>query len=248
MDEPKASSKALAKIEDTDAPSASLTSLSFPQIKSVAQVLAASGMFQDIAKDSAKAFVKILAGQEMGIAPFQAMSDIHIIQGKATAGGNIFAGKVKAHPKYDYRVRKWDETSCSIEFLERVSGKLEPIGTSTFTQEDARRAGLLSNPSWSKYPRNMYFNRAMTNGVRTFCPDALGGIAAYTPEELQDGRDYIEVESATMPTQDADPVDPGLLEEAEALDEQFKDAVHEPTDAEMAGEIDLPDEPKTGKK
>lgn len=164
------------------------------QIKSVAQAMALSGMFPDIQKDSAKAFVKIMAGQEMGIAPFQAMSDISIISGKAAPGGNIHASKVKSNGKYDYRVLTWDNDGCEIEFFEvRRDGTKESLGKSSFTKEDAVTAGVTNNPSYKKYPKNMYFNRAMTGGVRTFCPDVLNGVNAYTPEELgaevdQDGR------------------------------------------------------------
>jgi hypothetical protein len=169
------------------------TGLNPSQMKSIAQAMAMSGMFPDIQKDSAKAFVKIMAGQEMGIAPFQAMSDISIISGKASAGGNIYAAKVKSSGRYDYRVKKWDIKGCEIEFFEVMRGRRESLGTSSFLEADAQAAQLLGKGNWKTYPRNMYFNRAMTAGVRTFCPDALGGINAYTPEELganvdEDGR------------------------------------------------------------
>jgi len=162
------------------------TGLNPTQMKGVAQAMAMSGMFPDIQRDSAKAFVKIMAGQEMGIPPFQAMSDISIIQGKAAAGGNIYASKVKAHPKYDYKIKQWNRAGCAIEFFQRnpKTNDYEPIGVSEFKEEDARSAQLLGKDSWRKYPRNMYFNRAMTAGVRTYCPDATNGVNAYTPEEL----------------------------------------------------------------
>lgn len=173
----------------TTSPQASLarfnwTGLNPSQMKGVAQAMAMSGMFPDIQRDSAKAFVKIMAGQEMGIPPFQAMSDISIIQGKAAAGGNIYAAKVKSHPRYDYRVKNWTAKGCAIEFFEVIDGKRESIGVSQFDENDARTAGLLGKGNWKTYPRNMFFNRAMTAGVRTYCPDALNGINAYTPEEL----------------------------------------------------------------
>lgn len=160
------------------------TGLNPGQMKSIAQAMAMSGMFPDIQKDSAKAFVKIMAGQEMGIAPFQAMSDISIISGKASAGGNIYAAKVKSSGRYDYRVKKWDTVGCEIEFFEVLRGKRESLGLSSFLESDAKAADLFGKGNWKMYPRNMYFNRAMTAGVRTYCPDALGGINAYTPEEL----------------------------------------------------------------
>jgi hypothetical protein len=61
----------------------------------------------------------------------------------------------------------------------------------------AERAGLLKNPTWRSYPEAMLFSRALTAGMRTHCPDALGGHPAYTPEELGDvdvvlaGREFV---------------------------------------------------------
>lgn len=167
------------------------TNLNPAQMRNIATAMALSGMFPDIQKDSAKAFVKIMAGQEMGIPPFQAMSDISIIAGKASAGGNIYASKVKGHPKYDYIIKNWTNRGCAIEFFQIEPPSVKggrpirvSLGTSQFDESDAKRAGLLGKVNWKTYPRNMYFNRAMTSGVRTYTPDALGGINAYTPEEL----------------------------------------------------------------
>lgn len=59
----------------------------------------------------------------------------------------------------------------------------ESLGVSEFTIEEARQAELTSRPPWRKYPRAMLFARAMSQGVRTYCPDVFG-TAVYTPEEL----------------------------------------------------------------
>ena len=45
-------------------------------------------------------------------------------------------------------------------------------------------AGLDSNTNWRKYPRNMLFARAISNGARWYCPDLFGGSPVYTPDEL----------------------------------------------------------------
>jgi hypothetical protein len=68
----------------------------------------------------------------------------------------------------------------------------------------AERAGLLKNPTWKAYPEAMLFSRALTAGMRTHCPDALGGHPAYTPEELGDA-DVVPV-IVTEPA--SAPVDP----------------------------------------
>lgn len=203
--------KALVKSEQPEMQMAryNWTGLSPQQMKGIAQAMAMSGMFPDIQKDSAKAFVKIMAGQEMGIPPFQAMSDISIIQGKASAGGNIYASKVKGHPKYDYKIKNWTNKGCAIEFFQIENGKPVSLGVSQFDENDARTAGLLGKGNWKTYPRNMYFNRAMTAGVRTYTPDALGGINAYTPEELGANVDhegnFVSMDEPKKPLQASNP-------------------------------------------
>jgi hypothetical protein len=68
----------------------------------------------------------------------------------------------------------------------------------------AERAGLLKNPTWRSYPEAMLFSRALTAGMRTHCPDALGGHPAYTPEE-PGGAEVVPV-TVTEPEPAADPV------------------------------------------
>lgn len=139
-----------------------------------------SGYFAD-AKDVSQAVVKILAGQEMGFGPFASMTGVHIIQGKPTPGANLMGAAVKSSGRYDYRVREMTEAVCEIEFFECSSGVNESIGKSRFTLEDGRKAGT---KNLDKFPRNMLFARAMSNGVKWYCPDVFNGAPVYTPEEL----------------------------------------------------------------
>jgi hypothetical protein len=159
-----------------------------------------SGMFPDI-KSAAQAIVKIQAGSEIGIPPFAAMSGIHIIQGKPTIGAGIMAAAVKGSGKYDYRVLQQDEKACIIDFYQ---GK-DKIGTSTFTIEDAKKAGT---KNLDKFARNMLFARAMSNGVKWFTPDVFSG-PVYVPEEM------------TQVTEDATPVS---VETWKPTDEQWAEA------------------------
>jgi hypothetical protein len=148
------------------------------QMLDMAKLFAESGMFPDM-KTMGMAFVKIQAGKEIGISPFAAMSGIHIIQGKATIGAGLMAGCVKGSPKYDYKVTAMDEKICTINFTTK-DGKL--LGTSSFTIDEAKKAGT---KNLDKFPKNMLFARAMSNGVKWFCPDVFT-MPVYTPEELGD--------------------------------------------------------------
>lgn len=142
-------------------------------------VFVRSGFFSD-ARDASQAIVKILAGREMGFGPIASMTGVYIVKGKPSLGANLIAAAIKRSGRYDYRVKTMTDQECTIEFFERIDGKRELIGVSTFTRADATKAGT---QNLDKFPRNMLFARAMSNGAKWFCPDVFGG-PIYTPEEL----------------------------------------------------------------
>jgi hypothetical protein len=143
---------------------------------SIGETFYKSGMFTDI-KSAQQAIVKIIAGQELGIPPFAAMGGIHIIQGRPAIGAGLMASRIKGSGKYDYRVIEQTDKVCSIDFFQ---GK-EKIGNSTFTIEDARKA---QTKNMDKFPKNMLFARAISNGVKWFTPDIYSA-AVYVPEEME---------------------------------------------------------------
>lgn len=151
-------------------------------------VMHKSGMFPDT-KSAAAAVVKILAGQEYGLGPVAAMSGIHVIDNKPVPGATVLAGCVKRHPAYDFRVKTHDAQSCVLEFFELGGGAREMVGVSSFTFEDAKRAGLSGRTNWQRYPRNMLFARALSNGVRWYCPDVVMTGVILTAEEAADEAD-----------------------------------------------------------
>lgn len=166
-------------------------------VLTLGRVFRDSGYFKD-ATGEAQAIVKIFAGREMGIPAFAAMTGIHIIQGKPEIGAHLLARLVKESPKYDYRIIEHTDETCSIRFLERIGDDWDVLGVSTFTMADAKRAGLLSNATWGKYPRPMLFSRAMSNGVSMMCPDVTGGSRVYAEGEISEatqanGNGHVEV-------------------------------------------------------
>ena len=149
---------------------------SMDDLERLGKAMVASGYFTD-ANSISKAVVKVLAGREMGFGPIASMNGIHVIKGKTSVGANLMASAVKTHPRYNYKVKVLTDKVCTLELFE--DGKL--CGESTFTADDARKAGT---QNMDKFPRNMLFARAMSNGVRWFCPDVFMGNTVYTPEEL----------------------------------------------------------------
>lgn len=171
-----------------------LTVQSLDDIKRLSSIFIGSGMFKgdkslSQAQQMYQAGVKIIAGVEFGIQPFAAMRGINIISGNAEMSANLMAAKVKKHPKYDYRVKQWDTSGCVITFYEipypgAPREQWDELGDSSFNEEDAKAAGLLSNQNWRKFPRNMYFARAISNGVRIYTPDVFYGAPVYVEGEI----------------------------------------------------------------
>ena len=144
-----------------------------------ARALQASGYFSDV-KSEAQALVKVMAGAEIGLPPFAAMTGIHIVQGKPVIGANLIATLVKNDPRYDYRVKQADATACIIQWYE--SG--QAVGESSFTMTEATAAGLTGKDNWKKYTSDMLFARALTRGARRYAPGIFGGAPIYTPDEM----------------------------------------------------------------
>lgn len=144
----------------------------------IGNVLYKSGFFSD-AKDASQAIVKVLAGREMGFGPIASMTGVNVIKGRIAVSANLIAAAIKRTDKYNFRIVEHTDTACEIVFFE--NGK--EVGRSRFTIADAKKAGIGGGTNWQKYPRNMTFARAISNGAKWYCADIFGG-PIYTPDEL----------------------------------------------------------------
>jgi hypothetical protein len=189
-------------------------------LQQLGALVASSAYFSD-AREAAQAAVKIMAGAELGIGPIASMRGIDIIKGEVSLSAGMVAAMVRRSGVYDYRVERWDNEACEIVFT-RNRRPLTP--SSVFTLEDAKRAGL-AGPNYQKFPRNMLFARAMTNGARVHCPEVFVG-AVYTPDELVDGE--VVSEPPEAPEARVDPSPTGGQERAP---ETVEDAPAAPAEA-----------------
>ena len=184
----------------------------YDEVERAAKAMVASGYFADT-KAISQGIVKILAGQEIGFGPFASMNGVYIIQGKPSFGANMMAAAVKASGRYNYRVVEMSDEVCEIAFIENG----QECGRSKFTIADAKKAGT---KNLDKFPRNMLFARAMSNGVRWYCPDVMNGSAIYTPEELgvetdEDGKPLEPIISEVIDVEtdeDGKPLEPIISE------------------------------------
>ena len=166
-----------------DSPAFALQVRSVDDLARLARVLAASGYFGSSGNQDtqiAQCAVRLMAGMEAGFSAFASATGVHIIEGKPAFSSNLMAQAVRRHPAYDYQVLESTDKRCRIQFTS--NGK--SLGVSEWNMAMAERAGLASKSNWKRFPEAQLFARAMSAGVRTYCPDALGGAVAYVPEEL----------------------------------------------------------------
>lgn len=165
----------------------------------MSDIFAASGMFPDI-KTKAEALVKVLAGKELGMSAFESVASIYMVNGKLALTSKAMASMIKKSPSYDYTVDSLTDEECSITFFETIGEDDKMLGVSKFTKADAAKCGLVNKETYKAYPRNMLFARALSNGCRWFCPEAISGY--YTTEELSDIVDITPVKQSIEMTKE----------------------------------------------
>lgn len=163
----------------------------------LSKALADSGFYKD-AKSPAQALVKVAAGIELGITPLAAMSGLHIVEGKVTMGSGLVASQVQRSGKFRTRIITRTDKRCEIKFQEKEGDQwLDLNPNAVFTWEDAVRAELTHKANWKKYPADMLFARAMTQGARMHTAQVFGG-PIYTPEEM--GKENTDAEGNVIDT------------------------------------------------
>jgi hypothetical protein len=194
-----------------------------------AKAYSVSRMFPDV-ESAEQAFVKISAGAELGMAPFQSMNSIDVIKGKPVVKPALLAGLLDSNTDYDYTVEWEGETACTITIFK--GGKER--GVSRFSMEDAERAGLLKPSSNGRpsnylvYPRNMLWARAMSNAVRWYAPGLTMGPVYVDGEITADVEAIIPEGVVAKPrtrvtaevTPDPEPEQDEPIEDAEVVDEE----------------------------
>lgn len=176
----------------------------------VDQALRISEMFakSDLVPDNyrnkpANIFLAVSAGASLGLAPFQAMQNIAVINGKPSIWGDALLAMVR-NDKRCLSVKESitgegnDRTAtCSVSRL-APNGETEVI-TSTFSRGNAQEAGLLNKKPWQSYPDRMLQMRARGFALRDAFADVIGGLI--TSEEAED---YPTEESKKLPKFDKD--------------------------------------------
>ena len=127
-------------------------------------------------------------GREMGFEPFQALEAIVPIQGRYTVGPEaLLSLAYRRVPGFVCRVKESTAEKCVVEL-----GRNGVVSfTSTYTKEDAQKAGLWDKDNWRKNPVAMMRWRAMGAGLKIVSPDLRCGVPTADEAEEMDARDRL---------------------------------------------------------
>jgi hypothetical protein len=170
----------------------------FSEAKTFAGELAASNLVpKAYAGKPLDILVAIQWGNEIGLAPMQALQNISVINGKPSVYGDAAMALVQAHPACE-GVEEFFEgegTPNPIAVCIAHRRGRKPV-TAKFSVEDAKRAGLWNKQGpWTSYPKRMLQMRARGFALRDAFPDALKGLitteeaADYPEEAKQEAKD-----------------------------------------------------------
>lgn len=157
---------------------------SFEEAWRVAGALAASGLTPKDINTQEKVLAVIMAGAEIGMAPFQALQSFAVINGRPALWGD---GMMAVARKYGVKVEEvlaGEGDAMTAMCVVRRPDTGEVIERK-FTVADAKKAGLWGKQGpWSAYPQRMLQMRARAWALRDGCADMLRGMKM--AEEIQD--------------------------------------------------------------
>ena len=127
-------------------------------------------------------FAIVQKAKTLNIHPLEALNGgLYYVQGKVGMSSELMASLIRQSGHSIIKDPKSDNTVCILHGKRSDNGD---TWTTTFSLEDAKRAGLLKN-MFEKYPSVMLYNRAMSMLARQLYPDVIKG-AGYTLEELKE--------------------------------------------------------------
>lgn len=160
----------------------------------LARAIAMSGMApKAYGNDENKCFVGILAGAELGLAPFQSLQSIAVIGNNPAVWGDGALALVQASGLLE-DIEETDDGQVAKCRLRRKGRSTDIIRS--FSMDDARKAGLSGKAGpWSQYPQRMRQMRARAWAMRDGFADVLKGL--HIAEEVRDRTDLIEAPKTT---------------------------------------------------
>jgi hypothetical protein len=167
----------------------------------------------------------VLTGREIGIGPMESINSIYLVNGQVAMSGKLMSALVH-RAGHQIRLDIKDKSVTATAYRrDYVTHELTKVGEVTFSEADAKKAGLAAKDTYKAYPKIMMGWRAITALCRFYFGDVVSGMAAYVPEE-------VNIPASTEPI----PEDTELVVDGEeiALDNAVMEVV-DALDAEVIG-------------
>lgn len=173
----------------SQAPSAVPNRMTFEQKLVYCKQLAPADLLPKSYRDKpGNVLLAVEFGESLGLAPVQAIQQLHVIEGQPTCKPSLMVSLVR-RAGHTFRI--------SVVYDEKDKAKTNPTAIAQIWRSDdpkfeyrsewtlarAATAGLSGRDMWKKYPQAMLKARATSEVCRDACPEALCGVL-YTPEEL----------------------------------------------------------------
>ena len=175
-------------------------------LQSISKELAQSRLHAH--RNPADVMFVILAGESLGLNAATALMNIYNVNGMPSMKADLKLALAKRHPEYAGCEIDANTERCIVKMKRRNENGTEEAITSTFTIDDAKRAGLFpKKDNWRMYPQRMLKARAISYAVNDLFPDIVFGMLS--SEEAQDidrhtekTAEYEIIEAETIPGSD----------------------------------------------
>ena len=181
---------------------------------------------QDANSAGAAAALRFYYADELEL-PATAVAEITVIKGKLFIGAQLLRALAE---RAGYKVARLEltEETCTAILTSKDTG--EELGRTTFTMNDAKRAGLIREGSaWKTHPARMLWARASTLVIRDFAPAVSLGM--YSTDEIAevapaaDHNGYIA--DPSIPFGDTYQPEAQVIEQLEEMTDERGDPGHE---------------------
>lgn len=139
----------------------------------------------------------VVRGMEIGLAPMQALSNIAVINGRASIWGDALPALLQ-RAGHDIDSGIEGEGDQMVAWAEVRRGDTGKVYRRTFSVADAKKASLWGKQGpWQSYPQRMLQMRARSFAARDGASDALMGLQV--AEEMRDAAPMRDVTPPTGP-------------------------------------------------
>lgn len=148
-------------------------------LKNMAKIATDSKQYASMSESSLLNLM--LSANDLGISPMKAINGgFYIVNGKVCMSTSLMVDRIR-RAGHSIQIKAMTKEKCIILATRKDNGDSLSY---EYTWEDATLAGLTNSPTWKKYPKQMLYNRCMSNVARILFSDVVGN--CYSEEERFD--------------------------------------------------------------